>query len=97
MIRIVCYELGYMGLRVQVRDGGARKVFDVVPGRIYHIKALQIHPQNDLPAGAMSGAPTVGDAYSAIALTTGSRASRAVTTGQLIGGCGSITQMLMPR
>lgn len=65
MIRIAYYERGYMGVRVQVRDAGARKVFDVVPGRIYHIKAMQIHPQNDLPAGAMSGAPTVGDAYSA--------------------------------
>jgi hypothetical protein len=65
MVRIAYYELGYMGVRVQVRDAGARKIFDVVPGRICHIKELQIHPQNDLPAGAMSGAPTVGDVYSA--------------------------------
>ena len=54
-----------MAVRVQVRDDGARKVFDVVSGRVYHIKAVQILPQNDLPAGAMSTAPTVGDAYSA--------------------------------
>lgn len=35
------------------------------PGGIYHIKAMQILGRNDLPAEAMSTAPTVGDVYSA--------------------------------
>ena len=65
MIQIAYYERGYIGARVQVRDDGARKIFEVVPGRIYHIKAMQILGQNDLPAEAMSTAPTVGDVYSA--------------------------------
>src|SRR5580700_8697315 len=64
MIQIAYYERGYMGVRVQVRDDGARKVFVVDPGRIYHIKAMQILGQNDVPAEAMSTAPTVGDVYS---------------------------------
>jgi hypothetical protein len=64
MIRIAYYERGYMGVRVQVRDEGERKVFEVVPGRVYHLKAMQILPKNDLPAEAMSTAPTVGDVYS---------------------------------
>jgi outer membrane protein assembly factor BamA len=65
MIQIAYYERGYMGVRVQVRDDSARKTFEVDPGRIYHIKAMQILGQNDLPAEAMSTAPTVGDVYSA--------------------------------
>jgi hypothetical protein len=65
MIQIAYYERGYMGVRVQVRDDGARKTLEVDPGRIYHIKAMQILDQNDLPAEAMSTAPTVGDVYSA--------------------------------
>jgi hypothetical protein len=65
MIRIAYYERGYMGARVQVRDDGARKIFEVDPGRIYHIKAMQILGRNDLPVEAMSTAPTVGDIYSA--------------------------------
>jgi hypothetical protein len=64
MIQIAYYERGYMGARVQVRDDGATKVFEVEPGRIYHIKAMQILGRNDLPAEAMSTAPTVGDVYS---------------------------------
>ena len=65
MIRIAYYERGYMGAKVQVRGDGTRKIFEVHPGRIYHIKAMQILGQNDLPAEAMSTAPTVGDVYSA--------------------------------
>ena len=65
MIQIAYYERGYMGARVQVRDDGAKKIFEVDPGRIYHIKAMQILGRNDLPAEAMSTAPTVGDVYSA--------------------------------
>jgi hypothetical protein len=64
MIQIAYYERGYMGARVQVRDDGARKIFEVDPGRIYHIKAMQILGQNDLPAEAISTAPAVGDVYS---------------------------------
>jgi hypothetical protein len=64
MIRIAYYERGYMGAKVQVRGDGTRKIFEVHPGRIYHIKAMQILGQNDLPAEAMSTAPTVGDVYS---------------------------------
>ena len=65
MIQIAHYERGYLGARAQVRDDGVRKIFEVDPGRIYHIKAMQILGRNDLPAEAMSTAPTVGDAYSA--------------------------------
>ncbi len=65
MIQIAYYERGYIGARVQVRDDGARKIFEVDPGRIYHIKAIQIPGQNDLPLEAISTAPTVGDVYSA--------------------------------
>ena len=54
MIQIAYYERGYMGARVQVRDDGATKVFEVEPGRIDHIKAMQILGRNDLPAEAMS-------------------------------------------
>jgi hypothetical protein len=64
MIQIAYHERGYMEARVQVRDDGATKVFEVHPGRIYHIKAMQILGRNDLPAEAMSTAPTVGDVYS---------------------------------
>ena len=65
MIQIAYYERGYMGAKVQVRGDGARRIFEVDPGRIYHIKAMQILGENDLPAEAMSTAPTVGDVYSA--------------------------------
>ena len=36
MIQIAYYERGYMGVRVQVRDDGTRKVFEVVPERLPH-------------------------------------------------------------
>src|ERR1700689_3189843 len=65
MIQIAYRERGYMGARVQVRDDGATKVFEVKPGRIYHVKAMKILGRNDLPAEAMSTASTVGDVYSA--------------------------------
>ena len=65
MIQVAYYERGYMGVKIQVRDDGARKVFEVDPGRIYHIKVLQIMGRNDLPAEAMSTAPAAGDVYSA--------------------------------
>ena len=65
MIQVAYQERGYMGVKVQVRDDGATKVFEVDPGRIYHIKVIQILGQNDLPAEAMSTAPTAGDVYSA--------------------------------
>lgn len=65
MIRIAYQERGYLGVKVQVRDAGATKVFDVDPGRIYHIKVMRILGQNDLPAQAMPTAPTAGDIYSA--------------------------------
>ena len=65
MVQLAYYERGYMGAKVQVRDDGAKKVFEVDPGRIYHIKSMQILGQDDLPAEAMSTAPTVGDVYSA--------------------------------
>jgi len=64
MIQIAYSERGYVGAKVQVRDDGATKVFEVHPGRIYHLKAMQILGQNDLPAEAMSSAPTVGEVYS---------------------------------
>ena len=35
-------EQGYMGVRVQVKEDGARRIFEVDPGRIYHIKAVLI-------------------------------------------------------
>ena len=86
MIQIAYYERGYMGVRVQVRDDGARKIFEVDPGRIYHIKAMQSLGQNDLPAEAMSTAPTVGDVYSAARInewiaTLKSQYNRAVSWG----------------
>jgi outer membrane protein assembly factor BamA len=65
MIKIAYYERGYMGASVKGRDDGALRIFQVDPGRIYHIKAVQILGQNDLPAEATSAAPTVGDVYSA--------------------------------
>lgn len=64
MIRIGYYELGYLGVRIQVRDDGTRKIFEVERGRVDHIKAVQILGNNDLPAEAMTGAPTVGEVYS---------------------------------
>jgi hypothetical protein len=64
MIRVAYSELGYLGARVQVKADGARRTFDVEPGRVYHIKAVQILGNNDLPAEAMNAAPTVGDIYS---------------------------------
>jgi hypothetical protein len=63
MIQIAYSELGYLGARVQIRTDGARRIFDVEPGRIYHIKAVRIQGNNDLPAEAMTAAPTVGDVY----------------------------------
>jgi hypothetical protein len=63
MIRIAYSELGYLGARVQIRADGARRIFDVEPGRIYHIEAVRIQGNNDLPAEAMTAAPTVGDVY----------------------------------
>jgi hypothetical protein len=64
-IQIAYQERGYMGVKVQVRDDGTTKVFDVEPGRIYHVKVMQFLGLNDLPAEAMSTAPTAGDVYSA--------------------------------
>jgi len=89
MIQQAYGERGYMGVKVQVRDDGARKVFDVDPGRIYHIKVMQILGQNDLPAEAMSTAPTVGDVYSAARIndwiaTLRSRYSKTVNWGMLL-------------
>jgi hypothetical protein len=65
MIRIAYSELGYMGVSVQVRQEGTRRIFEVDPGRIYHIKAVYVRGRNDLPPQAMTAAPTVGDIYSA--------------------------------
>jgi hypothetical protein len=64
MIRIAYYELGYLGARVQVREDGTSRIFEVEPGHVYHIKAVQILGSNDLPAEAMTDAPTAGDVYS---------------------------------
>jgi hypothetical protein len=64
MIQVAYQELGYMGVKVQVRDDGATKIFDVNPGPIYHIKVMHILGQKDLPAEAMSTAPTAGDVFS---------------------------------
>ena len=42
MIRIAYNERGYLGVNVQVRQDGTRRVFEVDPGRIYPIKAVDI-------------------------------------------------------
>jgi outer membrane protein assembly factor BamA len=63
LIRIAYSELGYLGARVQVRENGTRRIFEVERGRVYHIKAVRILGSNDLPAEAMTAAPTVGDVY----------------------------------
>jgi outer membrane protein assembly factor BamA len=65
MIQIAYNDLGYMGARVQIREEGTRRIFEVDPGRMYHIKAVRIVGENGLPLGAMAGAPSVGDVYSA--------------------------------
>ena len=64
LIRIAYYDLGYLGARVQVRENGTRRIFEVEPGRVYRIKDVQILGNNDLPAQAITAAPTVGDVYS---------------------------------
>lgn len=65
MIRIAYYDLGYMGASVRVRQDGAKRTFEVDPGRVYHIKELRIAGHGDLPAEALATAPKSGDIYSA--------------------------------
>jgi len=64
MIRVAYNERGYIGASVQVREDGTRRIFEVDPGRIYHIKALDILGRNRLPPQAMTSAPCVGDVFS---------------------------------
>ncbi|MGA8620747.1 MAG: hypothetical protein WB660_19750 [Candidatus Sulfotelmatobacter sp.] len=95
MIKVAYNERGYMGVRVQVKEDGARRIFEVDPGRIYHIKAMQILGKNDLPAEAMTSAPSVGDVYSAARMNDWiATLSRADTTGHSVGRvCDAIMQM----
>jgi hypothetical protein len=63
MIQSAYGELGYMEVKVQFRDVGTRRIFEVEPGRIYHVKVVKILGKNDLPTDAMTSAPTVGSVY----------------------------------
>jgi hypothetical protein len=100
MIQIAYNDRGYMGARVQVLDGGARNILEVDMGRIYHVKAMQILSRNDLPAQAVSTAPTVGDVYSAARINAsmnGSPLSKANATGRSVGVCDEIMQLPIAR
>lgn len=65
MIRVSYYEQGYMDANVRVKQDGSREVFEVEPGRIYHVKELRVVGGSRLPAEAMAGAPVSGEIYSA--------------------------------
>ena len=65
MIRVAYNQQGYMDANVRVRQEGSRQVFQVEPGRIYHVKELRVVGRSGLPAEAMAGAPSSGEIYSA--------------------------------
>ena len=64
MIQNAYYEQGYLGAEIQVRKAGPKRIFEVDPGRRYHIKSVEVLGES-VPLEVMNGAPTAGDVYSA--------------------------------
>jgi outer membrane protein assembly factor BamA len=65
MMRVAYYELGYMGTRVNVEQQGAKKVFVVDRGPVYHLKAIAISGllESDIST-VIQDAPKPGEVYS---------------------------------
>lgn len=65
MIRVAHNEWGYINPSVRATQDGNKRVFEVEPGRIYHVKELRVVGRGGLPAEAMADAPASGEIYSA--------------------------------
>ncbi len=97
MIQIAYYERGYMGVRVHVRDDGARMTFEVDPGRIYHIKAMQILGPERFTSGGHPLRRLSVTLTPPLASMNGSLLSRASTVGLSVGVCDAIMQLPIAR
>jgi hypothetical protein len=53
-----------MNASVRATQDGNKQVFELEPGRIYHVKELRVVGRGGLPAEAMAGAPASGEMYS---------------------------------
>jgi hypothetical protein len=59
-------ERGYCGAKVEIKQAGAKRLFIVDPGQIFHLKEIVVTGLRTFPEGKiMEDAPKPGDVYSA--------------------------------
>jgi outer membrane protein assembly factor BamA len=64
MLQNAYHEQGYWGAKVEIRQAGTNRVFEVQPGRVYHVKRFDVTELGNLPEEAMTDSPKAGEVYS---------------------------------
>jgi outer membrane protein assembly factor BamA len=69
MLQNAYNEQGYLGAKVEIRQAGTKRVFEVEPGRIYHIELFNVSGQSNLSEKSMKDSPKAGDVYSPVRIS----------------------------